>query len=145
MRADVALVFAGAPAAISPKIARLRDLIFATAAATDGVGPLSEELRWGEPAYLTAATGSTIRIGWKADRTDRFALHFNCKTTLVGSFRTLFSEELAFDGNRSILFDEADELPETVLAMCIAMALTYHRKPRRSLAGGVAPLGPATP
>lgn len=43
----------------------MRRLIVATAAETSGVGPLTEMLKWGEPAYLTEATvsGSTIRLG----------------------------------------------------------------------------------
>jgi hypothetical protein len=44
----------------------LRRVIFATAAATPGVGVLTETLKWGEPAHVTAetASGSTIRLGW---------------------------------------------------------------------------------
>ena len=31
------------------------------------VGPLTETLKWGEPAYLTEVTkaGTTVRIAWK--------------------------------------------------------------------------------
>ena len=70
----------------------LRELIFATAAATPGVGALEETLKWGEPAYLTSATrsGSTIRLAWKPARPEQYAMFFNCQTTLVDTFRTLF-------------------------------------------------------
>ena len=49
----VARVFEAYPPAIQPKLFVLRELIFATAAATEGVGELEETLKWGEPAYLT--------------------------------------------------------------------------------------------
>ena len=73
---DIAEVFATYPAPIRRKLLGIRALIFRTAAAMDGVGPLTEMLKWGEPAYLTAATksGSTIRIGWKPSAPDRYFL-----------------------------------------------------------------------
>lgn len=60
----VAAAFASYPEPIRARLLALRRLIFATAAATQGVGPLEETLKWGQPAYLTPATraGSTIRI-----------------------------------------------------------------------------------
>jgi hypothetical protein len=65
--AAVARVFAAYPPEVRWKLGALRELIFATAAATEGVGTLEETLRWGEPAYVTSQTksGSTIRIDWK--------------------------------------------------------------------------------
>ena len=106
----------------------LRQLIFEIAEATEGVGPIRETLKWGEPAYLTEATGSgtTIRLGWKAAAPTRYAMYFHCRTHLVDSFRALFPE-LRFEGNRAIVFDESDEVPQEPLSVCIAMALTYHR------------------
>jgi hypothetical protein len=125
----VARVFASYPAAIRLKMMALRRLIFETAAATDGVGPITEALKWGEPAYLTSASksGSTIRIGWKKSAPSRYALYFHCQTNLVETFRALFPDALVFKGNRAIVFEESDTVPADPLAMCIAAALTYHR------------------
>lgn len=125
----VAEVFASFPANIRPKLMALRKLILETAAATEGVGPITETLKWGEPAYLTAVSksGSTIRIGWKKSAPTRYALYFHCQTNLVESFRALFPDVLEFEGNRAIVFDESDSLPADCLAICIAAALTYHR------------------
>ena len=125
---DVAEVFGTYPAAIRQKLLGVRALIFQTAAVTDGVGPLTETLKWGEAAYLTAVTksGSTIRIGWKRSAPDRYAVYFHCRTRLVDRFRTLFADELSFEGNRAIVFAAADEIPDGPLARCIAMALRYH-------------------
>ncbi len=129
MTPEVAAVFDGYPAAMRPKLEALRQLIFDTAARTEGVGLLTETLKWNEPAYLTAASrsGSTVRIGWKRSAPDSYAIYFHCGTTLIDSFRTLFPEEFRFEGNRAILFKASDRVPEGPLSTCIAMALTYHR------------------
>lgn len=133
--AAVADVFRSYPPSIRSRLVTLRRLIYRTAEITEGVGPMTETLKWGEPAYLTPVTkaGSTIRIGWKASAPHRYAMYFNCRTTLVDAFRTLFPE-LDFDGNRAILFDEAEDLDADALAVCIEAALTYHlrKKARRA-------------
>ncbi len=108
----------------------LRELIFRTAAATSGVGKLEETLKWGEPAYVTAESksGSTIRIAGKKNSATQYAIYFNCQTTLVETFKTLFPGEFTFEGNRAIVFDVADTVPTDTLVFCIAAALTYHRR-----------------
>ena len=112
----------------------MRELIFRTAAETPGVGQLEETLKWGEPAYLTAASrsGSTIRIGWKKRHPTQYAIYFNCQTSLVETFRALFPDEFKFEGNRAIVFDVADAVPADSLALCIAAALTHHRSKRQA-------------
>ncbi len=63
MPAGVAAAFSVFPDRVRARLLEVRDLIFETAASAGGVGPLTETLKWGEPAYLTEATGSgsTIR------------------------------------------------------------------------------------
>jgi len=126
---DVAAVFEAYPAKVRAKLLRLRKLILKTATLTEGVGPITETLKWGEPAYLTetSRSGSTIRLGWKAKMPDQFALFFNCNTTLVDTFRTLFPD-LKYQGNRAIVFSTNDKLPVDELGECFNMALTYHKK-----------------
>jgi hypothetical protein len=126
--AAVAQAYDAFPPVIRRKLLVLRELVFRTAASTDGVGELQEALKWGEPAYLTPATrsGSTVRLGWKKARPLEYALYFNCQTTLVDTFRTLFPKELRFEGNRAIVLLEADSVPTQALRFCIAAALTYH-------------------
>jgi hypothetical protein len=127
--AEVARAFEAYPAPMRKRLLALRELILDTAAATEGVGKLEETLKWGEPAYLTSQSksGSTIRINWVRKRPSQYAMYFNCQTTLVETFRTLFPKEFRFEGNRAIVFDECDEVPKDSLAFCIAAALTYHR------------------
>ena len=132
---DIAAVFASYPEAIRGKLLDLRALIFDVAAQTLDVGALEESLRWGEPAYITAASksGSTIRIAWKKANPTQYAMYFNCQTTLVDSFKTMFPTAFSFEGNRALVFDEHDEVPVEALRICVAMALTYHSNKR---AGG---------
>ncbi len=133
---EVAAVFASCPPDARRYLAALRRLILETASATEGVGPLTECLKWGEPAYLTAATksGSTVRLGWKAADPAHCALLFNCRTGLVDGFRQQFPGELAFAGNRAIVLPIATRPPAAVLGHCIALALTYHLD-RRAVKG----------
>jgi hypothetical protein len=130
---QVADVFAAYPPAMRKKLLVLRELIFKTAAITDGVGKLEETLKWGEPAYLTSESksGSTIRIDWKKKSPFQYAMYFHCQTNLLETFKTLFPGEFSFDGNRAIVFDESDPVPKEALAHCIAIALTYHLKKQR--------------
>ena len=108
----------------------VRHLIFETAAQTDGVGPLTETLKWGEPAYLTMATGSgsTIRLGRIPSSAQDCAVLFNCRTSLVETFRSRFPDVFGFEKNRAILLSPAAPLRETELSICLKMALTYHKR-----------------
>jgi hypothetical protein len=128
MNEAVSAVFAGFPEAARSRLLQVRELIF-EAAAQAGVGPLTETLKWGEPAYLTEATkaGSTIRLGWKKGSPGKIAIYLNCNTTLVESFRAALGDELAFEGNRAVLLDVGTPLPTVAVKLCVASALTYHR------------------
>lgn len=125
----VAAIFSNYPETVRPHMLALRELVFAVAAGTAGVGPLEETLKWGEPAYLTSASksGTTIRIDWKSKTPAVCALYFNCQTDLVDRFRTLFGDALGFEGNRAVLVPVVKPLPEDMLRTCIGAALTYHR------------------
>lgn len=116
------------------RLLALRSLILETAAGTPDVGPLTETLKWGEPAYLTEASksGSTIRLGLAKGRPPRCALYFNCKTPLVEEFRAAFPDAFGFEGNRAILLDPDRPIPTTALEQCVAAALTYHRRRRNA-------------
>ena len=129
-------VFGTYPKPLKAKLLALRRLIFDTARTTKGVGRLEETLKWGQPSYLTPETksGSTIRIDQVKPTTNRYAVYFHCQTDLVETFRELYPTEFSYGGNRSILLNAEDEIPEQALRHCVALALTYHlnkRKPAR--------------
>ncbi len=120
------------PAIVRKKMLTIRELVFETAAKTKGVGELQETLKWGEPAYATAETksGSTLRMDWKRKHPDQCALYFHCQTHLVESFRSMFPNDFAFEGNRALIFTLTDKIPTDSLALCIEASLTYHLRKR---------------
>jgi len=66
---------------------------------------------------------------------------FNCRTTLVHAFRAHFPRTFSYLGNRAILLGPSTPLPTEQLSICLAMALTYHR---RAAVGGYSARGRAT-
>ena len=130
---EVAEVFGSYPPRFRKKLLALRELIFETARATEGVGELEETLKWGEPAYLTSETGSgtTIRIAWKPAKPEQYALYVHCQTDLIERFRE-WLPKLRFEANRAIVFREDDDVPEDAISLCIASALTYHADKKKS-------------
>ena len=128
----VEAVFDAYPKPVKTKLLALRRLIFDTAKTTKGVGVLEETLKWGQPSYLTPETksGSTIRIDQVKPEPGQYAVYFHCQTNLVETFRELYPE-LRYGGNRSILLDAQDKVPEAALRHCVALALTYHLGKRK--------------
>jgi hypothetical protein len=124
-------VFSTYPRTLRGKLLALRRLIFETAAETEGVGELQETLKWGQPSYLTPETksGSTIRLGEAG--LNQYAMFVHCQTDLVATFRELYPKQLTYGGNRSIVFDADDDIPEPELRHCVALALTYHLNKRK--------------
>lgn len=120
---EVARAFDALPGEIRPMLARLRALIFTVAEAEDA-GPVTETLRWGEPAYL-APRGATIRLGQA--KTGEAALYVTCSTTLIDDFRPVAPHGIRFEGTRAALLDGPD-FDETALSLLVGRALTYHRK-----------------
>lgn len=131
---DVLAIIECYPRPARDKLLELRDLIFQTAEQTDGVGEIEECLKWGQPSYLTSKTksGSTIRMDAVKKDEAKVALYFHCQTSLVPTFRELYSDDLAFEGNRAVILDAAEEVPTEVLAHCIGLALTYHKQKKKS-------------
>lgn len=125
---DVRQAFHDFSPEIRTKLLSLRKLILETAASMDGVGPIEETLKWGQPAYLTSKSksGSTIRLGQQKSKEDQYAIYFICNTNLVERFRLMFPNELQFEGNRAIVFDLNDPVSTKPLRECITAALTYH-------------------
>ncbi len=120
-------MFDAYPKPVRTKLLALRRLILDTAKTTKGVGLVEETLKWGQPSYLTPETksGSTVRIDQVKPEPGQYAVYFHCQTNLVETFRELYPE-LRYGGNRCILLDAEDKVPEAELRHCVALALTYH-------------------
>lgn len=123
---EVAAVYADYPPELRARLKEVRALLFELAGET-GAGPLTETLKWGEPAYLTEASraGTTVRLG-VAD--GKAAVFFICHTGLVDDFRDAFQGEFSFLGNRGLIL--GDGYSRDALAICLRRALTYHRDKR---------------
>ncbi|MBD5779156.1 DUF1801 domain-containing protein [Pelagicoccus sp. NFK12] len=126
--------FSSLPPNIRGKVLELRELVLEVGRRIEPIGGVEESLKWGEPSYCTIA-GSPIRIGWKANRPDRYGLYFHCQTKLVETFRELFPHRLSFEGKRAILFEKDAIVPDKELRQCIEMAFTYHRIKKLPLLG----------
>lgn len=129
--APIAQALARHPAPVRARLLQIRALIYRTAAAAEGVGPLTETLKWGEPAYLTEASrsGTTIRLGAVRAAPGDCAVLFHCQTGLIARFRRDFPAVFGFAGNRALLLPADAPLPAAPLAACLLAALTYHRRP----------------
>ena len=124
---EVNRAFDALSAPIGKRLLQVRELIFAAAAAHDDVGSLTETLKWGEPAYLTDETGSgsTIRLGRVKD-CEHAAILFNCRTTLIDTFRERFPDRFEYRQTRALLLPVAGKLAKRELGVCLSLALTYH-------------------
>ncbi len=121
------------PVEAQEKLNELRTLIIRSAS-DEGVSKLLETTKWGEPSYV-AKGGSTIRMDWKSKTPDKCYLYFICSTQLVSTFRFIFGEELEFEGDRAIILDLNEPLPEKELTKCIKVALTYQKVKKQHLLG----------
>lgn len=130
---EVAAVFKGYPGEVGKKLAALRELIFDAALTTKGVGKLQETLKWGQPSYVTSesGSGSTVRIDQVKEAEGQYAIYFHCQTNLVERFRELYPNEFEFSGNRALLLDVKNEIPEEAVRHCVSLAFTYHLRKKK--------------
>jgi hypothetical protein len=125
MDEDVAKKFDSYPAAARQKLLTIRAAVFEVAE-KEGMGKVTETLKWGEPAYLTKQ-GSTLRFDWKPKNPDQVSIYLNCNTTLVETFRLLYGDIFHIVGNREIQLPISESIPMTKLKACISMSLRYHK------------------
>jgi hypothetical protein len=129
--AAVAEILAAKPAPTRKALTALRRLVYEAAGSTEGVGPLVETLKWGEPSYLTAESGSgtTVRINAVRNDPAKIAMFVPCQTDLVARYRELYPG-LEYEGDRAVRFRIDRSLPEAKVRHMLAMALTYHQRGR---------------
>ncbi len=124
-------VFARASERQRVSMTALRELVQNVAAEVEA-GPLTETLKWGQPSWLTEATGAgtTLRMG--TVDADRVALFVHCQTDLVDRYRTQFPEVFEYDGTRAVIVPPDTDWPEVPLRAVIGQALTYKRDRKRA-------------
>lgn len=125
--------FASYPEDIALLLNRIRNLIFSVAK-KEGITDITETLKWGEPSYISAI-GSTIRFDWKAEDPDQYCIYFNCKTSLIETFKEVYGDTFNYQGDRAIIFKTDQNIPIEALAQCISMALRYKKIKHLELLG----------
>ena len=118
-------IFTAYPKNVLEKMQYLRALVVETAE-EEGIDELEETLKWGEPSFVTK-NGSTFRMDWKEKSPDQYAMYFQCTSRLVDTFRMVFDHKFQYEGNRAIVFQLNQKIPEMELKECIKVSLTYHK------------------
>ena len=119
-------IFANYPDQVRAKMVHLRRLVHLTAEETEGIDELEETLKWGEPSFIVK-NGSTLRMDWKEKTPEQYALYFQCTSRLVDTFRMVYADKFQYEGDRAIVFQLNENIPETELKECIKATLTYHK------------------
>ena len=131
---DIAAKFNACPTNARQALLSIRDWIFELAGEINGVGAVTESLKWGEPAWRPkSGSGITIRADWKASTPDQVMIFFDCKTDLIDRTRSLLSADLATQGNRAIILPLDRPLPESAIKTALGWALTYHRDRKQAI------------
>ena len=129
--ADIGAVIDAYPRAPRQRLLQLRKLLLQTANRLDGVGEIEECLRWGQPSYLTSASGSgsMLRLHWSESLGQRVGMYVHCQTRLIGEYRARYPE-FEYEGKRGLLIPVTGKLPRVELADCMGLALTYRLRSR---------------
>jgi hypothetical protein len=133
MEKSIKAKFDSYPDAVKSQLEYLRSLIFQVAADL-ALTDVDKSLKWEEPSYHVKH-GSPIRIDWKQRSPDNYYLFFNCQTRLIDTFRELYSDILDFQGNRAIVLNLHQPIPEHAIKHCIELALTYKNRKHLPLLG----------
>ncbi len=139
--ARVAAVFKAYPPAVRTRLMALREMMFDVAAATPGVGKLTETLKWGQPSYSTEETGSRLHRAHRSAEGRRRAA--TPSTSIARAAWSASSAELYPDtfaatkaSGRSHFEARGSRLPARELRHCIALALTHHLRKKRQVTHG---------
>lgn len=124
MQAEIQSKLSNYPLEAQKQLEAVRNLIFSVAKENE-LGPVEETLKWGEASYRVSG-GSTIRMDWKTKDPGVIKVFFHCQTTLVETFREIYPEEFAFEGQRAIVIPSNIPLNSGPLSHCIELALKYH-------------------
>ena len=130
---DVGAVVAAYPTRARSRFHDIRAIVLSAAADTPETGPLTEILKWGEPAYLTEATksGATLRIAWNPSDPDRIGIYLNCRSSLVEDVRTLYPGTFEIEGTRGLKLSLDAPLPAEAIDHVARLAQGYHRRKRQ--------------
>ena len=121
---NVTRIIAAYPPAASEMAGEIRRLIHRTGE-REGFPDVAESLKWGEPSFAVPG-GSPFRMDWKDQTPDTLQIYFNCRTSLVDTFRTIHGSALEFEGTRAIRLPLDRGVPVEALEHCFSLAMRYH-------------------
>lgn len=114
------------PPIIRVELLKLRQLILKIANEDENIDFIGEDLKWGEPSFLTKTSGTTLRIDWKDHSPDHISIFVNCRTKLISIIRDLFPSDFTYIGNREIRIPVDAKYSRQKLEKCIELILTYN-------------------
>ena len=125
MDCDVKRKFDTYPENIRMQLFSIRKLIFMVAQ-QNNISDLCETLKWGQPSYV-CHSGSTVRLGWNEKHPEQYAIYFHCQTSLIETFKEVYSDTFIYQGNRALIFHLEDVIPIKALSHCLSMSLRYKK------------------
>lgn len=107
----------------------IRSLIL-NAAAQAEAGPLTESLKWGQPAWRPTRRnqGSTLRLMWQPNPAGPLVMYVDCKTTLSRTMQEIYPSEFMYESNRGLRILLDRPLPEHAIDHLARLTFTYHGK-----------------
>ncbi|UWR27706.1 hypothetical protein K3757_07155 [Sulfitobacter sp. S223] len=117
------------PAPARAAFTDMRAVILA-AAAGSGAGPLTESLKWGQPAWrpIRPRQGSTLRLMWQDNAPQTLALFVDCKTTLSATMQEIYPTEFQYETNRALRLALDRPLPLQAIDHLARLTFSYHLK-----------------
>jgi hypothetical protein len=117
------------PPHIRAQFQEIRTLILAAAQGA-AVGPISESLKWGQPAWRPkrARQGSTLRLMWQENTPASLALFVDCKTSLSATMEEIYPTEFIYENNRALRLPAGRPLPAQAIDHLARLTFAYQRK-----------------
>lgn len=117
------------PIEAQTRFAEIRGLIL-DAAKQVAIGPLTESLKWGQPAWRPERprTGSTLRLNWSDKSPQTLAFFVDCKTTLAAQMFAAYPFDFEYKSNRELQVHLDAALPNSAINHLAELTFTYHKK-----------------
>jgi hypothetical protein len=126
MNKEVEDKFKSYPPKVKKEMLNLRKLILKIAESDCEIDFMGEDLKWGEPSFLTKSSGSTMRIDWKEKTPGHISIFVNCRTKLISMFKELYPSDFEYVGNREIRLPLQEKYSKLKLRKCIELILKYN-------------------
>lgn len=114
------------PKEVQKKILSLRTLILKVAQEDKEIDFIGEELKWGEPSFLTKSSGTTLRIDWKEKNPETISLYINCQTKLISIFKEMYPDDFDYIGSREVRLPLKGKLSQSKIKQIVRLTLKYH-------------------